>query len=130
MTQYNIVNVNLSDSQLKKLKSGTKNETRINLRLSSNMLSRSNNETGLQDELLLTKRQIANLHKAFTINFLSNITSNIENNIIRWISWLLNDENDGKRVSTISLNVFDTIRINSSSISSRRRNSFKRLLVL
>ena len=130
MTQYNSVNVNLSDSQLKKLKSGTKNETRINLRLSSNMLSRSNNETGLQDELLLTKRQIANLHKAFTINFLSNITSNIENNIIRWISWLLNDENDGKRVSTISLNVFDTIRINSSSISSRRRNSFKRLLVL
>ena len=130
MTQYNSVNVNLSDSQLKKLKSVTKNETRINLRLSSNMLSRSNNETGLQDELLLTKRQIANLHKAFTINFLSNITSNIENNIIRWISWLLNDENDGKRVSTISLNVFDTIRINSSSISSRPRNSFKRLLVL
>ena len=102
MTQYNSVNVNLSDSQLKKLKSVTKNETRINLRLSSNMLSRSNNETGLQDELLLTKRQIANLHKAFTINFLSNINSNIENNIIRWISWLLNDENDGKRVSTIS----------------------------
>ena len=130
MTQYNSVNVNLPDSQLKKLKSGTKNETRINLRLSSNMLSRSNNETGLQDELLLTKRQIANLHKAFTINFLSNINSNIENNIIRWISWLLNDENDGKRVSTISLNVFDTIRINSSSISSRPRNSFKRLLVL
>ena len=130
MTQYNSVNVNLSDSQLKKLKSETKNETISNLRLSSNMLSSSNNETGLQDELLLTKRQIANLHKAFTINFLSNITSNIENNIIRWISWLLNDENDGKRVSTISLNVFDTIRINSSSISSRRRNSFKRLLVL
>ena len=102
MTQYNSVNVNLSDSQLKKLKSGTKTETRINLRLSSNMLSRSNNETGLQDELLLTKRQIANLHKAFTINFLSNINSNIENNIIRWISWFLNDENDGKRVSTIS----------------------------
>ena len=130
MTQYNIVNVNLPDSQLKKLKSETKNETISNLRLSSNMLSSSNNETGLQDELLLTKRQIANLHKAFTINFLSNITSNIENNIIRWISWLLNDENDGKRVSTISLNVFDTIRINSSSISSRPRNSFKRLLVL
>ena len=124
MTQYNSVNVNLSDSQLKKLKSVTKNETRINLRLSSNMLSRSNNETGLQDELLLTKRQIANLHKAFTINFLSNINSNIENNIIRWISWFLNDENDGKRVSTISLNVFDTIRINSSSISSGPRNSF------
>ena len=130
MTQYNIVNVNLPDSQLKKLKSETKNETISNLRLSSNMLSSSNNETGLQDELLLTKRQIANLHKAFTINFLSNITSNIENNIIRWISWLLNDENDGKSVSTISLNVFDTIRINSSSISSRPRNSFKRLLVL
>ena len=130
MTQYNIVNVDLPDSQLKKLKSETKNETISNLRLSSNMLSSSNNETGLQDELLLTKRQIANLHKAFTINFLSNINSNIENNIIRWISWLLNDENDGKRVSTISLNVFDTIRINSSSISSRPRNSFKRLLVL
>ena len=34
MTHYNSVNVNLSDSQLNKLKSATKNETGVNLTLS------------------------------------------------------------------------------------------------
>ena len=34
MTQYNSVNIKLSNSQLNKLKSGIKNETEIVLRLS------------------------------------------------------------------------------------------------
>ena len=43
MTQYNNLNVKLSNSQLNKLKSAIKNETEVVLRLSSNMLG--DNET-------------------------------------------------------------------------------------
>ena len=43
MTQYNSFNVKLSNSQLNKLKSATKNETEMVLRLSSNMIG--DNET-------------------------------------------------------------------------------------
>ena len=39
MTQYNGLNVKLSNSQLNKLKSVIKNETEVALRLSSNMIS-------------------------------------------------------------------------------------------
>ena len=38
MTQYNILNVKLSNSQLDKLKSAIKNETEVVLRFSSNMI--------------------------------------------------------------------------------------------
>ena len=38
MTQYNSLNVKLSDSQLHKFKSVIKNETNVVLRLSSNMI--------------------------------------------------------------------------------------------
>ena len=38
MTQYNRLNVKLSNSQLNKLRSAIKNETEVVLRLSSNML--------------------------------------------------------------------------------------------
>ena len=44
-TQYNSLNVKLSDSQLNKLKSTTKNYTEVVLRLSSNMIDNSNDET-------------------------------------------------------------------------------------
>ena len=43
MTQYNILNVKLSNSQLDKFKSAIKNETEVVLRLSSNMIG--DNET-------------------------------------------------------------------------------------
>ena len=66
MTQYNSLNVKLSNSQLSKLKSATKSETDIVLRLSSNMIGNSNDNTNFRLELLLTNRQFANLHKAFT----------------------------------------------------------------
>ena len=45
MTQYNSLNVNLSNSQLNKLKSAIKNETDFVLRLSSNMIGNSNDKT-------------------------------------------------------------------------------------
>ena len=63
VTQYNSLNVQLSNSQLNKLKSAIKNETEIVLRLSSNMIV--DNETNFPHKLLLTNRQVASLRKAF-----------------------------------------------------------------
>ena len=66
MTQYNCLNVKLSNSQLNKLKSSTKNETEVVLRLSSNMIG--NNKTNFPHQLLLTDRQVSNLRKSFANN--------------------------------------------------------------
>ena len=68
MTQYNSLNVKLSNSQLNKLKSSIKNETDVVLRISSNMVSNSNDNTSFPHELLLTNRQVANIRKAFDKN--------------------------------------------------------------
>ena len=68
MTQYNSLNVKLSNSQLNKLKSAIKNETEVVLRLSSNMIG--DNETNFRHKLLLANRQAANLRKVFP-NYLS-----------------------------------------------------------
>ena len=65
MTQYNSLNVKLSNSQLNKLKSAIKNETDVALRLSSNMVGNSDDETNFPHKLLLTNRQVSNLRKAF-----------------------------------------------------------------
>ena len=65
MTQYNSLNVKLSNSQINKLKSAIKNEIDVILRLSSNMVGNSNNETNFPHKLLLTNRQILSLRKAF-----------------------------------------------------------------
>ena len=73
MTQYNSLNVKLSNSQLNKLKSAIKNETDVVLRLSSNMIGRSDNETNFPYILLLTNRQVANLRKAFAKHTSTNI---------------------------------------------------------
>ena len=63
MTQYNSLNVKLSNSQLNKFKSAIKNENEVVLRLSSNMVG--DNETNFPHKLLLTNRQVSNLRKAF-----------------------------------------------------------------
>ena len=68
MTQYSSLNVKLSNSQLSKLKSAIKNETDVVLRISSNMVGNSNNNTNFPHELLLTNRQVANICKAFAKN--------------------------------------------------------------
>ena len=68
MTQYNSLNVKLSNSQLSKLKSSIKDETDVVLRISSNMVGNSNNKTNFPHELLLTNRQVANIRKAFAEN--------------------------------------------------------------
>ena len=66
MTQYNSLNVKLSNSQLNNLKSAIENKTEVVLRLSSNMIG--DNETNFSHKLLLTNRQVANLRKAFANN--------------------------------------------------------------
>ena len=63
MTQCNSLNIKLSNSQFNKLKSAIKNETEVVLRLSSNMIG--DNESNFLHKLVLTNRQVANLHKAF-----------------------------------------------------------------
>ena len=54
MTQYKSLNVKLSNSQLDKLKSAIKNETEVVLRLSSNIISNSDDEPNFPHKLLLT----------------------------------------------------------------------------
>ena len=73
MTQYNSFNVKLSNSQLHKLKSAIKNEADVTLRLSSNMIGNSDDETNFPHKLLLTNRQVANLRRTFA-NYLSTDT--------------------------------------------------------
>ena len=73
MTQYNSLNVKLSNSQIKKLKFAIKNKTEFVLRLSSNMIGNSGDGTDFPHELLLTNREVANLHKAFTNNLPTDI---------------------------------------------------------
>ena len=65
MTQYNSLNVKLSNSQLSKLKSAIKNENDVVLRISSNMVGNSNDNTNFPHELLLTNRQVENIRKVF-----------------------------------------------------------------
>ena len=73
MTLYNSLNVKLSNSQLNKLKSAIKNETEIVLRLPSNMIGNSNDETNFPHELLWSHKQVANLRKVFANNISADI---------------------------------------------------------
>lgn len=59
MTQYNTVNVKLSDSQLNKLKSEIKNTTHVTLRISLNIIR--DDETNSPQRRLLTDRQVENV---------------------------------------------------------------------
>ena len=70
MTQYNSLNVKLSNSQLNKLQSAIKNEAEVVLRLSSNMVSNSDDETNFPHKLLLTNRQVTS-HRTVFANYLS-----------------------------------------------------------
>ena len=45
MTQYNTLNANLTNSQIYKLKSGIKNSTEVTLKISSNVVGDSNDDT-------------------------------------------------------------------------------------
>ena len=64
MTQCNSLNVELSNSQFNKLKSAIKDETDVILRLSSNIIGNSDDETNF------ASRQVVTLRKA-SVNYLS-----------------------------------------------------------
>ena len=72
MTQYNGVNVKLPDPQLE-LKSATKDETGVTLRLSSNKTGNFYDDTfNFLHKLSFINRQVTNLLKAFANNSVSN----------------------------------------------------------
>ena len=64
MVEYSKVNVKLSDTQLKKLKTAVKNKTGTTLRINLKMF----NGNDLPHELLLTTRQKTKLRNAFNNN--------------------------------------------------------------
>ena len=72
MTQYNSLNVRLSNSQLDKLMSAIENETKVVLRLSSNIIG--DDKTNFPHKFLLTNRQVLNLLKAFADKSSTDIT--------------------------------------------------------
>ena len=60
MTQYNTLNVKLSNSQ-----SGIKNGTEVTLNHSSNLIASSNDETNFSRKFLVTDKQVSKIRKAF-----------------------------------------------------------------
>ena len=73
MTQYNSLNVKLSNSQLNKLTSAINNESEVVLRLSPTMIGESDDETNFPHKSLITDRQVLHDRKAFPNNSLTDI---------------------------------------------------------
>ena len=73
MTQYNTLNVKLSNSELNKLKSGIKNGTKETLKISSNVVGDYNDENNFPHKLLLTNTEVSKLRKTFANNSSVNI---------------------------------------------------------
>ena len=63
----------MSNSQLNKLKFGIKTNTEVILKISSNIIGDSNDESNFPHKLLLTNTQITKLCKAFANIFSANI---------------------------------------------------------
>ena len=73
MTQYNTLNVKLSNSQLNKLKPGIKNGNEVTLKIYSNVAGDSNDENNFPYKLLLTNTQVSRLRKALANRSFANI---------------------------------------------------------
>ena len=58
MTQYNTLNIKLSNSELNKLKSGIKNGSEVTLEISSDVFGDSDDEKNFPHKLLLTNAQV------------------------------------------------------------------------
>ena len=71
MTQYNSLNVKLSNSKINKLKARIKNDPEVTLNLSSNLVGDSNGETNFPYKLLLTNTQLSRIRKVFAKPFIS-----------------------------------------------------------
>ena len=77
MTQYNTLNIKMSNLQLNNLKSAIKNCAEVTLKLSSNVVGDSNYENNFSHKLLLTNKQVLRHRKAFVSNSLANIQLSI-----------------------------------------------------
>ena len=64
MTQYNTVNVKLSNSRLSKLKSGIKTGTEVTVDISSNALGESNDNINFPHKLVLTNTHVSSIREA------------------------------------------------------------------
>ena len=84
MTQYNSLNVKLSNSKLNKLKPAIKNEAEVVLRFSSTMIGESDDETNFPHTLLIKDRQVSHLRFIFRYQVIKN--SAIKSDTIRRIS--------------------------------------------
>ena len=65
MTQYNTLNLKLSNSQHNKLNCGIKNGAEVILKISSNVVGYSNDGNNFPHKLLLTNTQVSRLYKGF-----------------------------------------------------------------
>ena len=73
MTQYQTLNVKLSNLQLNKLKSAVKNGTEVTLNLSSSLIDNSNDESNFSYKLLLTNIEVSKICEAFANDSWANI---------------------------------------------------------
>ena len=73
MSQYNTLNVKLSNLELNKFKLGIKNGTKVTLKLLSNDIGDSNDESNFPYELLLNNTQVSKICKAFANGSSANI---------------------------------------------------------
>ena len=65
MTEYNTLNLKLSNSQIDKLRYAIKNGTEMILKLSSIIIGDSSDENDFPYKLLFTNTQVLKLRKAF-----------------------------------------------------------------
>ena len=65
MSQYNTLNVTLSNSQINKLKLGLKNGTKVTFKISSIVVGDSNYVNNFPRNILLPNTQVSKLRKGF-----------------------------------------------------------------
>ena len=75
MSQCNILNVKLSNSQINKLKLGLKNGTKVTFKISSIVVGDSNYVNNFPRNILLPNTQVSKLRKGFANGSSVNIKS-------------------------------------------------------
>ena len=81
MTQYNILNVKLSNSQLNKLKSGIRYVAWAVLNFSSNVIGNSNDKTNFSHKLSLTDLQVSRLPEVIANGSSAGIKNELESTV-------------------------------------------------
>ena len=126
MTQNDTLNVKLSNSQLNKLKSGIKINTEAILKLSSNAVGDSNDETNFPHKLLLANAQVSRLGKDFVNGSSANIELSITQLLKIWQSGGFLGRLLGPSLEIDLPLIGNVLKLfNSSSISNRCSYSWK-----